>query len=133
MNIRTRIATTVALAAGLLALASPAGAATPQDANERAGAAVSVPGAVSGYTDANGRSAIGTGRGAGADSYLDAAGRAAAFAGVDEAPTGSSIVSGDGFDWSAAAIGASSGLVLALLLGGGLIFARRYRSGPIAH
>jgi hypothetical protein len=46
------------------------------------------------------------------------------------APTGSSIAD-NAFDWGAAAIGASSALVLALLIGASLITARRYRGGPV--
>jgi hypothetical protein len=132
MNFTTRIATTVVLAAGLLALASPALAGVSQDAHERTVVTANGP-AVSSYTDASGRSSIGAGTASGFDSYLDAAGRAAAGARLDDAATASSTVIGDGFDWSAAAIGASTGLVLAALLGATLFFARRLRGGPIAH
>jgi hypothetical protein len=45
-------------------------------------------------------------------------------------------ISGDdnsGFDWEAAIVGASSALMLALLIGVGLLTARRFRGGQVAH
>jgi hypothetical protein len=156
MNVKARIATTVLLL-GLttLALASSAVAAGPQgsyrDANERAGAAAALPAQVSAYSDANSRSqAVQATSPAGAAAYLDAAERAAADARVTpgqvvghvdvfegtKTPVGPADVTpvaiSDGFDWGAAAIGASSMFMVALLVGAALIFTRRPHGGLIA-
>ena len=49
--------------------------------------------------------------------------------------TGETIVvaDGSGFDWGSAAVGASSVLMLALLIGVSLVTVRRFRGGPLAH
>jgi len=49
--------------------------------------------------------------------------------------TGETIVTvdGSGFDWGSAAVGASSVLMLALLIGVSLVTVRRFRGGPLAH
>lgn len=48
---------------------------------------------------------------------------------------GETIVAADdsGFDWGSAMVGASSALVLALLIGVSLVTVRRFRTGPLAH
>ena len=48
---------------------------------------------------------------------------------------GETIVAADGsgFDWGSAMVGASSALVLALLIGVSLVTVRRFRAGPLAH
>ena len=155
MNITARIGTTLALAIGALALASTAAAMDPlagyRDANERGAVHPSMQTSISGYVDANERARIvhravtpSTTR------YLDAGERASrgplslpqvvgyvdAFERGEPAPAASPLqanpTAGDGFGWSPAAIGASSALLLALLLGASLIAARHSRGRPLA-
>lgn len=146
MNIKTRIATTVALAAGLLTLVSTAVAAGPQagfsDANERSVIAPSVPTLISDSVDAHQRShVVGSAATTGAAGALGATLRLApprlvghvdVFEPVTGQPTHSTSASIDsGFDWSAAAIGASSTLLLALLIGASVGIARRSHGEPL--
>jgi len=48
-------------------------------------------------------------------------------------PTRIVAAHGSGFDWGSAMVGASSALVLALLIGLSLVTVRRFRAGPLAH
>ena len=136
MKLKSQISTILALTAGMLALATTAVAAEPQasyrDANERAGAAPTAQTSISNGADAHARSQTASATPSTSGQYLDAAERAAAGAThanagqpvghVDvfvgsKTPVGSSSVSTRSFDWSAAAIGASSTLMLALFIG----------------
>ena len=131
MNLKRQIGMLVALTAGSLALAAPALGASPdrmRDAHDRAVA----PGdAAVAYFRANelatlpASSRVQTFR-----EYLDGPERGGA------SQTGSSdivAIPGDGFDWRAAAIGASSALMLFLVAVVGVVVARHSRARPLVH
>jgi hypothetical protein len=158
MKLKAQIGAFLALTAGLLAFASIAVAAGPQtsfrDANERAGALSSAQASIPTYADAHARSQVGQALSPNdAVAYFEAAERAAAgvarvnagqpighvdeFTGTKLAVGSSHVSTGvsvdDGFDWSAAAIGASTTLMLALLTGASLILTRRSRGRFATH
>lgn len=155
MKSKTRIGATVALATGLLALASTAVAAGPQasyrDANERGGPMGSVQTSVADYGDAHERSQVIRATSPASVGYLDAAERATAGQRVNSAhllghvdvfergepvtgpaPGSTGVDVESGFAWSAAAIGASSALMLVLLFGASMILVRHSRGRPLA-
>ncbi len=149
MTFKGQIRTAVALAASTLAAAGPAAAGTPLDgyrdshergavltsgeaavayfrANERATAATSGDAAVA-YFRANERATAAT-SGDAAVAYFRANERAT----IGTTPISQERAPGDGgFDWGSAAIGASSAVMLALLIGASLLTARRLRGGPM--
>jgi hypothetical protein len=144
MKLKAQMTTIAALTVSALALA---GTATGQDAHER-GKAVSGQAAIA-YFDANERATLAKSPGENAIEYfranematLGSAGSTALVGYVDgpqriellTQPTGFEVADGSGFDWSSAAVGASSALMLALLIGVSLVTVRRLRTGPYAH
>jgi hypothetical protein len=146
MNLKKQITAVGALAVSALAIA---GTAAAQDAHER-GAGISGQAAIE-YFDANERATLAKSPGVNAieyfranelatlvqsggnrlTAYVDGAQRSEPLAG----PRDEMVVSGEGagFDWSSAAVGASSALMLALLIGVSLVTVRRVRTGPYAH
>jgi hypothetical protein len=146
MNLKKQLTAVAALAVSALAIA---GTATAQDAHERS-AAVSVQTAIAyfdaneratlakspgvhaiEYFRANERATIGQSGGNRLTAYIDGAQRSEPLVG----PSDKTVVTGEGagFDWSSAAVGASSALMLALLIGVSLLTVRRVRTGPYAH
>ena len=106
-------------------LVNPAG----QDAHERS--AGSTQAAIE-YFRANERATLVQAGSTGAlVGYVDGPQRSEPFVGT----RGETIVGADGggFDWGSAMVGASSALVLALLIGVSLMTVRRFRTGPLAH
>ena len=146
MNFKGQIAMTAVLAASALAFA---GTASGQDAHERS-AGLSGQAAIE-YFDANERATLAKSPGENAVEYFRAnelatlvqAGSAGHLVGyVDGGQrseplvgTGETTVAADdsGFDWGSAMVGASSVLMLALLIGVSLVTVRRFRGGPLAH
>lgn len=146
MNLKRHITATAVLAVSALAIA---GTATGQDAHERS-AAVSGQAAIE-YFDANERATLAKSPGVNAieyfranelatlvqsggnrlAAYTDGAQRSKPLAGPRDTTVATS--EGAGFDWSSAAVGASSALMLALLIGVSLLSVRRFRTGPYAH
>lgn len=147
MNLKRQITMTAALAVSALAVA---GTAAGQDAHERS-AGVSGQAAIEYFIEneqatlakspsehaieyfrANEQATLSqsgtTGRLVG---YVDGGQRSEPFAAT---PAETIVVADDsGFDWGSAAIGASSALMLALLIGVSLVTVRRFRPGPLAH
>ena len=146
MNLKRQITTTAVLAVSALAIA---GTATGQDAHERS-KAVSGPAAIE-YFDANERATLAKSPGETTIAYFRAneratigqSGPSGALAGyLDGAQRSEPLTPGpvridstdkSGFDWSSAAVGASSALMLALLIGVSLVTVRRFRARPLAH
>lgn len=64
--------------------------------------------------------------------YVDSAQRSESLK-TTPGPGQGEAVDGSGFDWGSAMVGASSALVLALLIGVSLVTVRRFRAGPLAH
>jgi hypothetical protein len=127
MNLKAHITMTVALAASALTFA---GTAAGQDAHERS--AVSSAQAAIEYFRANKRATpVQAGSTGVLVAYVDGPQRSEPLVGTP----GATIVAADGsgFDWGSAAVGASSVLMLALLIGVSLVTVRRFRTGPLAH
>jgi hypothetical protein len=155
MKLQRQIKTAAALAFSALAVASPAVAGSPfngyRDAHERGAAATSGEAAIA-YFIASERSTLAQPSGESAIKYFHENERATlaqsattgVLAGyVDGPERGQPVraisaitqISADdsGFDWGTAVVGASSTLMLALLIGVGLLTARRFRGGPVPH
>lgn len=147
MSLKTQLTTIATLMVSALAIA---GTAWGQDAHERS-AAVSGQAAIE-YFDANERATLAKSPGVNAIEYFRAnematigqSGASGALTGyLDSAQRGDSLmtpppspgdaVDGSGFDWGSAAVGASSALMLALLVGGTFATLRRFRTRPLAH
>jgi hypothetical protein len=147
LNLKGHITMTAALAASALTFA---GVAAGQDAHERsAGTALTVVALGAGqdahersarssahasieYFRANERATLVQGGSTGAlVAYVDGPQRSEPLVGAP----GETIVAADdsGFDWGSAMVGASSALMLALLIGVSLMTVRRFRAGPLAH
>jgi hypothetical protein len=128
MNLKGQITMTAALAASALTFA---GVAAGQDAHERS-AGVSGQAAVE-YFRANELATIRQSGSTGAlAGYVDSAQRSESLK-TTPGPGQGEAVAGSGFDWGSAAVGASSALILALLIGVSLVTVRRFRAGPLAH
>ncbi len=129
MKVKTRIAAVLVLAIAAVTLLVPAARAGPGtpgiDANDRAHFGKSL--ATTAMQDAHQR--VGIVSQPRTLVAVDAHERLGARVSTP-APTRSSVDDA-GFDWGAAAIGASSGLVFALLIGASLLTARRYRHRPL--
>lgn len=147
MKLKAYITMSAALTASMLTFA---GIAAGQDAHERS-AGVSGQAAIQ-YFDANERATLAKSPGVNAIEYFRAnelatiaqSGSSGALAGyLDSAqrsdslmtppPSPGDAVDGSGFDWGSAAVGASSALMLALLVGGTFATLRRFRTRPLAH
>lgn len=156
MKLQRQIKTAAALAVSTLAVAGPAAAGSPlngyRDAHERGAAATSGEAAIA-YFVANERSTLVQPARESAIKYFRANERASlaqsATTGgllgyVDGPERGQPVQAispiaeiraddNNGFDWGAAVVGASSALMLALLIGVSLLTARRFRGGPVPH
>jgi hypothetical protein len=107
---------------------------------------------ISGYLDANERSRpVSAELSTGVGGYLDAGERSRAAQSVvpaqligyvdafergrpvpQSSPISAGPIADSGFEWGAAAVGASSALMLAFLIGASLLTARHFRSRPLA-
>jgi hypothetical protein len=129
MNLKGHIVMAAALAGSALTFV---GTAAGQDAHERsAGSTLTFVGTASGR-DAHERATPVQAASTGAlVAYVDGPQRSGPLVGTPGEP----IVASDdgGFDWGSAMVGASSALVLALLIGVSLVTVRRFRAGPLAH
>jgi len=156
MKLQKQIKTAAALAFSALAVAGPVAAGSPlngyRDAHERGAAATSGEAAIA-YFVASERSTLAQPSGEAAIKYFNENERASvaqsATTGVlagyldgperGAPPVGTTLISqrtadeGGGFDWSAAALGASFALMFALLIGVSLLTARHVRGGPLPH
>jgi hypothetical protein len=128
MNLKAQITMAAALAVSAFTFA---GTAAGQDAHERS-AGNSRQAAIE-YFWANEHATVGQSGSAGhLVDYVDGAQRSEPLTGTP-GPAQIEAVDGSGFDWGSAMVGASSALVLALLIGLSLVTVRRFRAGPLAH
>jgi hypothetical protein len=127
MNLKGQITMTAALAVSALAFA---GTAAGQDAHERS-AGNSGQAAIEYFTENERATLVQSGSTGVLATYADGPQRSEPFVGTP----GETIVAADGsgFDWGSAMVGASSALLLALLIGVSLMTVRRFRAGPFAH
>lgn len=154
MKLRSRISMSVALATGVLAVVSTAaagGVAGYRDAGERGSLSPTIQTSISGYVDANERSRPFQPAPTVVSRYLDASERSQAgqnvvpahlIGYVDAAERGRPVPqtspilatpnADSGFEWGAAAVGASSALMLAFLVGASLLTVRQFRNRPLA-
>ena len=106
-------------------LVEPAG----QDAHERTSGSSAAQAAIE-YFRANERATLVQAGSTGAlVAYVDGPQRSESLT----QPTRIVAADGSGFDWGSAMVGASSALVLALLIGLSLVTVRGFRAGPLAH
>ena len=146
MNLKRKIGAAVVMAAAALVVSSPAGASTPvadyRDAFER-GAAMSPGADAIAYFRANELSTLAQSAGPAAIAYFDANERRTMGPYVD-GPSRGGLVDGSsplvgsvqtatpGFDWGDAAVGASSALMVALLIVGTFALVRHSRGRELA-
>lgn len=134
MKLQKQIKTAAALAFSALAVAGPAVAGTPldsyRDGPERHSALTSAEAAAPDWFER--AAARGQVSSAPLDNYRDAFERGAPVQ-VTSPITEISTADNSRFDWGAAAVGGSSALILALLIGGVLLTVRHFRGGPLPH
>lgn len=136
MKLTGQIGTLVAVAVGALALAASAAAGGPlsdyRDGPERGGTVMNAQTSVAGYLDANERvRAAQPVTSTLVAEYRDAFERAQPPSETFPVAT-ISVSDASGFDWGSAAVGASSAILLALLVGASLIVTRHSRGRPLA-
>ena len=154
MKLKSQLKMAAVLAGSALAVAGPAAAGTPldsyRDGPERHSAVTSAEAAVA-YFRANERSTLAQPSGEAAIKYFYANERSQgpvvseALVGYVDGPergaplrstTPVSVGLGSddgGFDWGAAAVGATSVFMFGLLIGGSLLTVRHFRGGPLTH
>jgi hypothetical protein len=147
MNLKGHITMTAALAASALTFVATAAG---QDAHERSAGSALTSVATAASRDAHERSTgssaqaaieyfraneratlVQAGSTGALVAYVDGPQRSEPF--VDTSGETLVAADGSGFDWGSAMMGASSALVLALLIGVSLVTVRRFRAGPLAH